>query len=181
MHFLRPDKPEDAAMLDLSVLHPDAAIASDAMPWVRGDGSLVEGDVWPLPEDAFAHPRSAGCFSRFLAGWARGGPGRLQPKLTLIEAIRKTSLIPAQILEKSVPQMRSKGRIQVGADADIVVFDLAAVQDEATFTEPAQRSTGFQHVFVNGTPIIQDGKENLEARPGRQIRRRVAEEVGQPR
>ncbi|MFG3530350.1 amidohydrolase family protein [Streptomyces sp. NPDC047917] len=184
MHFLRPDdKPEDAEMLDLSVMHPGAAIASDGMPWVRKDGSLaesVEGDEWPL-KDAFAHPRSAGCFSRFLAGWARADHESLEPKLTLIDAIRKTSLIPAQILEKSVPQMRSKGRIQVGADADIVVFDLATVKDNATFTEPAQRSTGFQHVFVNGTPIIQDGKENLEARPGRPIRRRVAEEVGQPR
>jgi N-acyl-D-glutamate deacylase len=169
MHFLRPDnpdKPEDAAMLDLSVLHPDAAIASDAMPWSRTDGTLIKDDVWPLPEDAFAHPRSAGCFSRFLAGWVRE-----RNALPLIEAIRKTSLIPAQILEKSVPQMRTKGRLQVGADADIVVFDLATVQDNATFTKPAQRSTGFQHVLVNGTPIIQDGKEILDARPGQAIRR----------
>ncbi|MFI0720801.1 amidohydrolase family protein [Streptomyces sp. NPDC021224] len=173
MHFLHPDdNDEDAELLDLSVLHPGAAIASDAMPWVRADGSLVEKmDDWPLPEDAFAHPRSAGCFARFLAGWARGGPERTKPKLTLVEAIRKTSLIPAQILEDSVPQMRDKGRIQVGADADIVVFDLATVQDNATFTKPAQRSTGFQHVIVNGTPVIQDSKEILEARPGRPIRR----------
>ncbi|MGW4799099.1 amidohydrolase family protein [Nonomuraea sp. NPDC004297] len=183
MHFLCPeDKPVDADMLDLSVLHPGAAIASDAMPWVRKDGTLVEGDVWPLPDDAFAHPRSAGCFSRFLAGWARGGPERLEPKLSLVEAIRKTSLIPAQILEKSVPQMRRKGRLQVGADADIVVFDLATVQDNATFTKPAQRSTGFRHVLVNGTPIIQDGEEILEARPGQPIRRPTRDErsgVGQ--
>jgi N-acyl-D-glutamate deacylase len=174
MRFLRPGdpaRPEDAEMLDLSVLRPGAAIASDARPWVRNDGTLIEGDVWPLPKDAFAHPRSAGCFSRCLAGWARGGPERLEPKVSLVDAIRKTSLIPARILEKSVPQMRSKGRIQVGADADIVVFGLAAVQDNATFTKPAQRSTGFHHVLVNGTPIIRDGKEILEARPGRPIRR----------
>ncbi|MFC9855862.1 amidohydrolase family protein [Streptomyces prasinus] len=169
MHFLCPDdpaKPMDAEMLDRSVLHPGAAIASDAMPWVRQDGTLIEGDVWPLPEDAFAHPRSAGCFSRFLAGWVRE-----REALPLIEAIRKMSLIPAQILEEAVPQMRQKGRIQVGADADIVVFDLATVQDNATFTKPAQRSTGFQHVLVNGTPVIQYGQEILEARPGRPIRR----------
>ncbi|MEU6171622.1 amidohydrolase family protein [Streptantibioticus parmotrematis] len=172
MHFLHPDDNDaDAETLDLSVMHPGAAIASDAMPWVRADGTLVEGEQWPLPKDAFAHPRSASCFSRFLAGWARGGRERLAPKLSLVEAIRKTSLIPAQILEDSVPQMRNKGRLQVGADADIVVFDLAAVQDNATFTAPAQRSTGFQHVIVNGTPIIQDGKEILEARLGRPIRR----------
>ncbi|TFI21352.1 D-glutamate deacylase [Streptomyces sp. 4R-3d] len=175
MHFLHPDDNDaDAEMLDLSVLHPGAAIASDAMPWARNDGTIIEGDVWPLPDDAFAHPRSAGCYARFLARWARGGPERQKPKLSLVEAIRKTSLIPAQILETSVPQMRNKGRIQVGADADIVVFDLATVQDEATFTEPAQHSTGFQHVIVNGTPIIQDGKEILEARPGHPIRRPLA-------
>ncbi|MFD5466081.1 amidohydrolase family protein [Kitasatospora sp. NPDC127059] len=171
MHFLHPDdKPEDAELLDLSVLFPGAAIASDAMPWVNKDGTLVEGDVWPLPAEAFAHPRSAGCFSRFLSRWARGADGE-KPKVSLVEAIRRTSLIPAQILEKSVPQMRSKGRIQVGADADIVVFDLATVQDNATFTAPAQHSTGFRHVLVNGTPIIRDGKELLEQRPGKPIRR----------
>ncbi len=76
--------------------------------------------------------------------------------MSLVEAIRRTSLIPAQILEESVPQMRSKGRLQVGADADIVVFDLATVQDNATFTEPAQHSTGFRHVLVKGTPITGD-------------------------
>ncbi|MFE3387992.1 amidohydrolase family protein [Streptomyces anulatus] len=171
MHFLHPDdKPEDAELLDLSVLFPGAAIASDAMPWVNKDGTLVEGDVWPMPTEAFAHPRSAGCFSRFLSRWARGADGE-KPKVSLIEAIRRTSLIPAQILEKSVPQMRGKDRLQVGADADIVVFDLATVQDNATFTEPAQHSTGFQHVLVNGTPIIRDGKELLEQRPGKPIRR----------
>ncbi|MYR85564.1 amidohydrolase family protein [Streptomyces sp. SID685] len=74
-------------------------------------------------EDAFAHPRSAGCFARFLAGWAREDAEGTAPKLTLVEALRKTSLIPAQILQDSVPQMRDKGRIQVGADADIVVFN----------------------------------------------------------
>ncbi len=94
--------------------------------------------------------------------------------MSLVEAIRRTSLIPAQILEASVPQMRRKGRLQVGADADIVVFDLATVQDNATFTEPARHSTGFRHVLVNGTPIIRDGKELLEQRPGRPIRRGLA-------
>ncbi|WP_083462337.1 amidohydrolase family protein [Kitasatospora griseola] len=181
MHFLHPDdKPEDAELLDLSVLFPGAAIASDAMPWVNKDGTLVEGDVWPLPEGAFAHPRSAGCFSRFLSRWARGADGG-KPKVSLVEAIRRTSLIPAQILEESVPQMRGKGRLQVGADADIVVFDLATVQDNATFTEPAQHSTGFRHVIVNGTPIIRDGKELLEQRPGKPVRRaRATTRPGMP-
>ena len=63
--------------------------------------------------------------------------------------------------------LRQKGRIQIGAVVDIVVFDLATVQVNATFAEPAQRSTGFRRVRVNGAPVIQHGQEILEARPGR--------------
>ncbi|MEU7023863.1 amidohydrolase family protein [Streptomyces sp. NPDC046203] len=178
MHFLRPDKKsEDADMLNRSVLYPGSAIASDAMPWVGADGELIEGDVWPLPEGAFAHPRSAGCFSRFLDGWvdkANKGSEPVAPgKLSLLDAIDRMTLVPARILEDSVPQMRRKGRIRVGADADLVVFDLATVKDNATYTEPAQCSSGFRHVLVNGTSIIENGERIAEARPGRPIRRRV--------
>jgi N-acyl-D-glutamate deacylase len=135
------------------------------MPWATGN-TLVEGDVWPLPKDAFAHPRSTGCFSRFVGQYVRD-----RKKLPLRDAMARCSLIPAQILEKSVPQMRSKGRLQVGADADLVVFDLATIRDEATFLEPARLSRGFRHVVVNGTPIIRDGKRLGDARPGVAIRR----------
>lgn len=71
MHFLRPDdSKEDEALLDMTVLYPEGAIASDGIPWQTPAG-LVEGDVWPLPEDAFAHPRSTGCYSRFLSRFVR--------------------------------------------------------------------------------------------------------------
>ncbi|MEV6161284.1 amidohydrolase family protein [Streptomyces sp. NPDC052052] len=181
MHFLRPDeKSEDADMLNRSVLYPGAAIASDAMPWVGTDGKLVEGNVWPLPYGAFAHPRSAGCFSRFLTGWVdktnKGDKSAKPGKLSLVDAIGRMTLVPAQILEGSVPQMKQKGRIRVGADADIVVFDLATVKDNATYTDPAQCSTGFHHVLVNGTPIIENGERIPQAHPGRPIRRRTVTE-----
>ena len=52
-------------LLDMAVLYPDGAIASDAMPWSMPDGSTYTGDAWPLPEEATSHPRSAGCFTRF--------------------------------------------------------------------------------------------------------------------
>jgi len=91
----------------------------------------------------------------------------------LIEALRKTSLLPAQILERATPQMRKKGRLQVGADADIVVFDLATIQDRATFVAPSRLSQGMRHVVVNGEPIIRDGERIADARPGRPIRRPV--------
>ena len=168
MHFLRPDaSDEDQRLLDLSVLYPGGAIASDAVPWSHGD-SFLQGDVWPLPEGAFAHPRSAGCYARFLGKWVRE-----RGVISLSDALAKTSLIPAQILEASVPQMRAKGRMQVGADADIVVFDADTVIDNATFVAPAALSTGFAHVIVNGTPIIASGARVEGVLPGRAIRRPV--------
>ncbi len=168
MHFLKPDDdPTDQKLLDMSVLYPGAAIASDAVFWTKGS-TLIEGDVWPLPEGAFAHPRAAGCFSRFIGRYVRE-----RKVISLSDAIRKTSLIPAQILEKSTPQMRQKGRLQVGADADIVVFDLSTIKDNATFVAPARVSSGFRHVVVNGTPIIRDGNRIGDARPGKPIRRPV--------
>ncbi len=58
-------------LLDMAVLFPGSAIASDAMPWSLPDGSAYAGDAWPLPADATSHPRSAGCFTRFLRHWVR--------------------------------------------------------------------------------------------------------------
>ncbi|MFA0698181.1 D-glutamate deacylase, partial [Vibrio sp. 10N.222.49.C9] len=67
IHFLKPDdNKEELRMMNRSVLFPGAAIASDAMPWMDSKGKLIEGDVWPLPSDAFAHPRSVACFARFV-------------------------------------------------------------------------------------------------------------------
>ena len=169
IHYLRPDQSEeDQRLLDLSVLYPGGAIATDAMPWTNAKGEIIEGDVWPLPDDAFAHPRSAGTYSRFIGRWVRE-----RNAISLLEAIRKTSLNPAQILEDSVPQMKKKGRLQVGADADIVVFDLETIIDRATYTEPAKLSTGFRHVVVNGTTIIDEGKRQGNKLPGQAVRRPV--------
>jgi N-acyl-D-glutamate deacylase len=168
-HFLQPDKSEaDQALLDLAVLYPRGSIASDAMPWQTAAGGLVDGEVWPLPEDAFAHPRSAGCFSCVLARYVRE-----RKVLSLSDALAKMSLEPARVLQTAVPQMLRKGRLQVGADADIVVFDLATVQDNATFVEPTLLSTGFRHSVVNGVPVIEEAKRIANARPGRPIRRQI--------
>lgn len=174
-HFLQPDtKQSDSDLLSKSVLFPGGAIGSDAMPWQKlhpkeGENILIEEGVWPLPEDSFSHPRSAGTFSRFIRLYVRE-----QKRISLIEAVRKMSLIPAQILEPSTPQMAHKGRLKVGADADIVVFDLNKVADRATFAAPNQASEGMVHVIVNGTPVIEDGKLDTSARPGRPVRRPVS-------
>ncbi|MEO8362424.1 MAG: amidohydrolase family protein, partial [Vicinamibacteria bacterium] len=167
--FMRPDRsPADQDFLDQSVLMPGGAIASDAMPWTTPDGKAISGDVWPLPTNAIAHPRSAGTFTRFLRDYVRE-----RRKETLRDGLRRMTLIPAQILEASVPQMKAKGRVQVGKDADLVVFDLATVTDRGTFTQPAQTALGMRYVIVNGTPIIQKGELVREAMPGRPVRRAV--------
>lgn len=157
-------------LLDLSVLYPGGAIASDAMPWTLADGSTYTGDAWPLPDDATSHPRSAGCFTRFIRGWVRE-----RQAVSLLEGVRKCALIPAEILSASTPAMRAKGRLSPEADADVVVFDLDTLTDRAEFTAMNRPSEGVRHLLVNGQPVIADGVLDLAARPGQPVRRPVAD------
>ena len=168
-HYLRPDRSTaDQEYLDQSVLFPGGAIASDGMRWTL-NREVITGDVWPLPANAFAHPRSAGTFTRFLRDYVLE-----RKRESLREGLRRMTLIPAQILGASVPQMAKKGRVQVGADADLVVFDLATVSDRGTYTQPNQTAVGMRHVIVNGVPVLRDGALVRDALPGRPIRRPIA-------
>jgi N-acyl-D-glutamate deacylase len=155
-------------LLDVSVLYPGGAIASDAVPWTLGDGRDYRGDAWPLPDDAVSHPRSSGTFTRFLRHWVRE-----RQAIPLIEGLAKCTLIPARILEASTPQMRAKGRLQIGCDADVVVFDADRLTDRAEFKAMNRPAEGMRHVLVHGTPVIGDGVLDLDARPGRAVRRPV--------
>ena len=119
-----------------------------------------------LPEEATSHPRSAGCFTRFIRRWVRE-----RQAVPLIEGIRKVSLIPAQILEASTPAMAGKGRLAVGADADVVVFDYDTLSDRAEFTAMNRPAEGVRHLIVSGVPVIADGVMDVAARPGRPVRR----------
>ena len=156
-------------LLDMSVLYPGGAIASDAMPWSLADGGVYTGDAWPLPDDATSHPRSAGCFTRFIREWVRE-----RQAISLLEGIRKCTLIPAEILAASTPAMRLKGRLAPGADADVVVFDLATLTDRATFSAMNRPSEGVRHLLVSGVPVISGGVLDLAARPGQPVRRPIA-------
>lgn len=162
--FLNLDDERDLSMLLRTVLLPNTAMASDAIPL----GGPVDSDAlenhWPLAEGAYAHPRSMGTFAKTLR-WLVRELG----VMSLSEAVRRSSLIPAQILEDAVPAMRRKGRIQVDADADIVVFDAERVTDTATY-ERSSASTGFSLVMVNGEFVVRDGVPIIGARPGRAIR-----------
>ena len=87
-----------------------------------------------------------------------------------MDAIRKMTIMPAQRLEHRVPAMKNKGRLQIGADADLVVFDPQAVIDQSTFEQPAKYSAGFRLVLVGGTPVVKDGQLEKAVAPGRAIR-----------
>ena len=134
----------------LAVTHPDIMIASDG---------LITGGK--------GHPRGAGSYARMLGRYVRE-----EKSITLMQALRKMSLLPAQRLEKSVPMMRNKGRIRVGADADLILFDPARVIDRATFENPGQYSEGIRHVLVNGNFVVRDEKLVEGVKPGQAIRRR---------
>jgi len=131
---------------------------ADPMVMIASDGLLKDGK---------GHPRSAGTYARLLGVYVRE-----QKVLPLMEAIRKSSLAPAQRLEAFTPAMKHKGRLQVGADADIDVFDAGSVIDKATFQNPAQYSYGFRYVFVDGIAVVRDGQLDESTLPGRGIRAR---------
>jgi len=164
-HFLDPESPHNQKLLDVSVLYPGGAIASDAVPWSNPDGTLYAGEEWPLPAEKSSHPRSSGTFSRFLCQWVRE-----RRAIPLMEAIAKCSLIPAQIVESCSDAFRFKGRLQKGCDADIVIFDLQAIRDRATFEDMHLPSEGVRHLLVNGQAVISDGELVRQARPGRPIK-----------
>jgi N-acyl-D-glutamate deacylase len=123
-----------------------------------------------LPEDATSHPRSASCFTRCIREWVRECQA-----VSLLEGVRKCALIPAEILSPSTPAMRAKGRLQPGADADVVVFDFAALTDRAEFSAMNCPAEGVWHLLVSGQPLITDGVLDLAARPERPVRRPVAD------
>jgi N-acyl-D-aspartate/D-glutamate deacylase len=87
-----------------------------------------------------------------------------------MEAIRKMTSMPAQRLEARIPAMRQKGRLRVGADADITIFDAARVIDRSTYREPSLSPVGIQHVIVNGVSVVTNGRAVDGVAPGKPVR-----------
>lgn len=137
---------------------------SAAREAVRNSIVMIGSDGMPIT-GAKVHPRGQGTFSRVLGHYVRE-----EKSLDLMPALRKMTLMPAQRLEKRAPAFRDKGRIRVGADADITIFDPAAIIDKATFEDPLQYSAGISFVLVNGVPVLMDGKLVENVFPGRAAR-----------
>lgn len=135
--------------VERAIAHPGVIIASDGVPFIDGTG----------------HPRGAGTFARVLGHYSRD-----RKLLPLMDALAKMTILPARRLEGHVPAMKAKGRIAVGADADITVFNPATVLDRATFEAPTTPSAGIPHVIVNGTFVVRDGELVKGAMPGRAVR-----------
>ena len=135
-------------MVRAAIAHPLVIVASDA-----------------VMENGKGHPRSASTNARLLGVYARD-----EKVVTLMEALRKITLLPAQRLERRAPAMRDKGRIRVGADADLTLFDPTRVRDRATWTAPAMPPEGIDYVIVGGVPIVERGVLRRDVKPGRPVR-----------
>ena len=144
----------DPAMIELAMKTPFVMVASDGMPYAPG-----------------AHPRSAGTFSRVLGRYVRD-----QGVLSLPDAIKKITLMPAERLQEIAPLMRRKGRIQIGAIADITVFDPDTIIDTANFEDDLSFSEGVTHVVVDGVPVVRDGALIEGVFPGKPLLGRDASE-----
>jgi N-acyl-D-aspartate/D-glutamate deacylase len=161
--FFDESDPGDAALLRRSLDFPDAIVASDAMPPLWTDTTAIDVAAWPLPPQAVTHPRTAGTFGRALRLWREEG-------VSLMEAVRRATVVPARVLETAVPVMRRKGRLQRGADADLVVFDAASVTDRATYAASTRPTSGIVDVIVDGTFVVRDGELVPDALPGKPVR-----------
>ncbi len=135
-------------MVAAAIASPLTIIVSDAY-WQNGSG----------------HPRTTGTYARVLGRYVRETQA-----LSLMEALRKMTLMPAQRLEARVPAMKKKGRLSVGADADIAIFDAARVMDRSTYREPSLPPVGIRHVIVNGVSVVANGQAVEGVAPGKAVR-----------
>jgi hypothetical protein len=164
VEFLDEDDPVDAALLQRALAFPDAIVASDAMPISFPDGS-TDSRQWPLPAGGTTHPRTAGTYLRTLRQMVRESGS-----WSWVEAFRRCAFLPARVLDDTTPAAARKGRLAVGADADIVVLDPDRITDAATYLDPTRPSVGVRQLLVAGTFVVRDGELDPTAYPGRGLR-----------
>ena len=137
---------------------PDVTLALQ-QPWVAVDNDSSGASPEGILGQEHPHPRAYGTFPRVLRKYVRE-----EKRLTLEDAIRKFSALPAQRM-----RLTDRGVLKAGMWADVVVFDPATVRDLATFENPNQLSQGMEYVLVNGVPVIDQGKQT-GALPGKVLR-----------
>ena len=166
VEFLDERDDADRARLRRSLAFPDAIVASDAMPLEWPDGR-PDSREWPLPAGASTHPRTAGTFARSIRLMVRE-----HGLWDWVEAFRRCAYLPARVLDEVAPAMRMKGRLEPGADADLVVIDPDTLTDNASTADPVRPSSGIRHLLVGGSFVIRDGALDTAAYPGRAVRGR---------
>jgi dihydroorotase/N-acyl-D-amino-acid deacylase len=152
---------EDKAFTECAVFgmsEPDVVLALQ-QPWVSIDNDSSGTSPEGILGEEHPHPRAYGTFPRILRKYVRE-----EKKLTLEEAIRKFSALPAQRM-----RLTDRGVLKQGMWADVVVFDPEMVRDVATFDDPNRLSEGMEYVLINGVPVIENGKMT-GARPGKVLR-----------
>ena len=166
-NLVMPDTGEHLTKARFEELHK-SSVPQDVLVFANTqemvDRTIPNPLIMIASDGASGHPRNAGCYSRVLAQYVRD-----KKTVTLMEALRKMSLMPAQMLERSTPAARRKGRLQEGADADVVVFDPQTIADRATFEKPMEPSVGVHFLLVAGTVVIDDGKLVEGAYPGHAV------------
>ncbi|PYV93186.1 MAG: dihydroorotase [Acidobacteria bacterium] len=152
---------EDNAFTGVAVFgmsEPDVALALQ-QPWVSFDNDSSGASPEGILGKEHPHPRAYGTFPRILRKYVRE-----EHKLSLEDAIRKMSALPAQRM-----RLTDRGVLKTGMWADVVIFDPAGVRDVATFENPNQLSQGMEYVLVNGSAVIESGKMT-GALPGKVLR-----------
>ncbi len=132
--------------------------------------AAIEHPLTMIASDGFVengrgHPRTTGTHAKVLAKYVRE-----EGVLSLTDALSRMTIEPAKRLESYVPGMMKKGRLTIGADADLTIFDPATVSDRADYTSPTLPSEGILYVLVHGEPVVENGRILPDATPGRPVR-----------
>lgn len=158
-HDYRENRPEgqvihhylDEAWTRTALVEPGVIVVSDLLPMVTEENKVAPHN---------------GAFTRILGRYVRE-----EGVLDLGTALAKMTLLPARRLEGPFPAFRKKGRVQVGADADLTIFDPRTVLDRATYRDPYQSSVGIEHVLVGGQLVVRNGERDSTLTPGRFLSR----------